>query len=123
MVAMQKEIILIIQLYASDGFRAGSQSHPAAAGQVAPRFILNVLCTALAYLTIHTHQHWTTLIDDLTLAFSKDIDQAFCLLQVLKYMANDCDNESIVIEDSLRQTYYACLDGAAREKIFKGIFE
>ena len=38
-------------------------------------------------------------------------------------MANDCDNESIVMEDSLRQTYYTCLDNAAREGIFKGIFE
>lgn len=82
-----------------------------------------MLCTALAYLTIHTHQIWPTLVDDITQAFSADIDQAFCLLQVLKYMANDCDNESIVIEDSLRQTYYGRLDEAAREKIFKGIFE
>ena len=77
---MKDEIMQIIKLYASVQFRAGSQTNPAEAGKVAPHFILNVLCTALAYLTIHTHQVWPTMIEDITTAFSGDIDQAFCLL-------------------------------------------
>jgi len=75
-------------------------------GVPAPRFILNVLCTALAYFTIHTHLEWPSLIEDLTQAFSSNIDQAICLLSTLKYMANDCDNDSIVIEDSTRSKYF-----------------
>jgi len=29
---------------------------------LAPRFILNTISTALAYFTIHTHQHWMTAV-------------------------------------------------------------
>jgi len=36
-------------------------------------------------------------------------------------MANDCDNESIVIEDSIRSEYYKFLDNSSRQKVFKAI--
>ena len=55
--------------------------------------------------------------------FSSDIERAFCLLQILKYIANDCDNESIVIEESLRNSFYTCIDTAVRSQIFIGILE
>jgi hypothetical protein len=38
-------------------------------------------------------------------------------------MANDCDNDSIVIEDSIRKAYYSYLDGVSREKVFKSILD
>lgn len=41
----------------------------------------------------------------------------------MKYMANDCDNDSIVIEDSIRTAYFKFLDGASREKVFKQILD
>ena len=83
---------------------------------------MNVLCTALAYLTIHTHQIWPSLINDITQAFSNDLEQAFCLLRVFKYMAEDCDNEQIVVEESVKESFYSYLDSNARELVFKNIF-
>ena len=81
---MCRDLVQVILHFSSTNFRNGKP---------APRFILNVLCTALAYLTIHTHHVWPTLIGDITSAFSHDLEQAFCLLRILKYMAEDCDNE------------------------------
>jgi len=46
---MCRDLVQIITHYCSNAYRDGKP---------APRFILNVLCTALAYLTIHTHQLW-----------------------------------------------------------------
>jgi hypothetical protein len=57
-----------------------------------PRFILNSLSTALAYLTIHVHSTWPSMIEDTTQALSQSLDSIMSLLSVLKYMANDCDN-------------------------------
>ena len=62
------------------------------------------------------------MISDITLAFSGDIEQAFCLLRILKYMAEDCDNEQIVVEESIKESYYNFLDSHARTHIFKNIF-
>ena len=45
------------------------------------------------------------------------------MLQVLKYMANDCDNDSIVIEDSIRRAFYQTMDSLSRELVFKGILD
>ena len=55
--------------------------------------------------------------------FSSDIERAFCLLQILKYIASDCDNMYIVIEESLRTSFYDCIDKAVRNQIFIGILE
>ena len=44
------------------------------------------------------------------------------MLSILKYMAEDCDNEQIVVEESLKSSYYSFLDSHAREHIFKNIF-
>ena len=87
-------------------------------GAVAPRFILNTLATALAYLTLHTHVIWPTLVEDITSNLSGSVDQALCLLHTLKYMANDCDNQSIVIEESIRKGFYKYLDSASRVLVF-----
>ena len=34
-------------------------------GKPAPRFILNVVCTSVAYFSMHAHPYWPTLIGDL----------------------------------------------------------
>jgi hypothetical protein len=36
-------------------------------------------------------------------------------MRILKFMATDCDNDSIVIEESLKQSFFNFLDGNARE--------
>ena len=77
----------------------------------------------MAYLAIHTHQIWPTLISDLTEQLSSDIDKCFCLIRILKYMANDCDNDSIVVEESVKHSFFDYLDSNALENVFKAIFE
>lgn len=77
----------------------------------------------MAYLTIHTHEIWPTIIEDITACLSDRIESALVLLQVLKYMANDCDNESIVIEDSIRKAFYRYLDSVSRHKVIKQILD
>ena len=37
-------------------------------------------------------------------------------------MAEDCDNEQIVVEESVKESYYNLLDSHAREHVFKNIF-
>ena len=37
-------------------------------------------------------------------------------------MAEDCDNEQIVVEESVKESYYGYLDSHARELVFKNIF-
>ena len=107
------KLVQIISNLCSPTFRSGKP---------APRFILNVLCTALSYFTIQTHQIWPNLVTDITQAFSQDIEHAFCLLRILKYMAEDCDNEQIVVEESLKESFYNYLDSHARTHVFKNIF-
>lgn len=87
-------------------------------GSTTPPFILNTLAITLAYLTIHQHQSWPTIIEDITACLSGSLEQALVLLQVLKYMANDCDNDSIVVEDSIRTDYYRFLDSVSQHKVF-----
>ena len=61
-------------------------------------------------------------MNDVTSAFSGDLEQALCLLRILKYMAEDCDNEQIVVEESIKNSFYNFLDSHAREHVFKNIF-
>lgn len=37
-------------------------------------------------------------------------------------MAEDCDNEQIVVEESVKESYYRLLDARSREHVFKNIF-
>jgi hypothetical protein len=55
--------------------------------------------------------------------FQTDIDRAFVLLSILKYMADDCDHESIVVEDSVRSSFFNYLDSQAGETVFGQICE
>lgn len=75
-----------------------------------PPFLINCLCTALAILIMHLNDSWEDMVGDLINELSSSIEQATCLLMILKYMASDCDNESIVIEDSRRSNYFKYMD-------------
>jgi hypothetical protein len=61
------------------------------------------------------------LIDGLILQFSDSVDHAICLLLILKYMANECDNDSIVIEESIRSSFFNFLDQISPQ-VFEQIF-
>ena len=43
------------------------------------------------------------------------------LLLIIKYMADICDNDSIVIEDSIRQSFFMFMDNIAPQ-IFENVF-
>ena len=77
------------------------------------RFLLNSLCTALAILIMHINEKWTDFVEHLSSELSESVDHVTCLLLILKYMASDCDNDSIVIEDSIRHNFYNFIDSIA----------
>lgn len=85
------------------------------------KFLLNSLCTALAILIMHINEQWKDFVQDLSEKLSESVDHATCLLLVLKYMASDCDNDSIVIEDSIRNNFFNFLDNIAPQ-VFSQIF-
>lgn len=86
-----------------------------------PRHLLNSLCTALAILIIHINENWTNFVEHLSQELSDSVDHATCLLLILKYMASDCDNDSIVVEDSIRNNFFQFIDSIA-PKVFDQIF-
>ena len=86
-----------------------------------PNYLINSLCTGLAILIMHLNENWEDMVDNLISEFSGSVELATCLLMILKYMASDCDNESIVIEDSLRSTYFRFIDLIAPQ-VFEQIF-
>lgn len=91
----------------------------AAEGQ--PTHILNSLCTALAICAMHINEHWHDFVEGLMADFSDSVDHATCLLLILKYMAADCDNDSIVVEDSVRHNFFHFIDGISQQ-VFELIF-
>lgn len=82
---------------------------------------LQSLCTAMAILIIHVNESWSTFVHDITTELSGSVEHATCLLLILKYMAAECDNSSIVIEDSIRQNFYTFMDKIAYQ-IFDQVF-
>ena len=91
------------------------------AAESKPRHILNSLCTALAILIMHIHEGWPDFVDHLAGELQEGVEHVTCLLMVLKYMASDCDNDSIVIEESIRGHFFAFLDSIS-SLVFSQIF-
>ena len=71
----------------------------------------------IAYLTFHIHKEWQTIVNDLCLELNSSAEEAFCLVTIFKYMASECEDESIVIEQSLRENFFDFLDEIA-ESVF-----
>ncbi len=66
------------------------------------RATMSALCTAFAILVMHLNKHWKEFVEHMTSELSDNVDHATALLLIIKYMADICDNDSIVIEDSIR---------------------
>lgn len=62
---------------------------------------------------MHINENWQDFVEQISAEFSDSVDHATCLLLVLKYMAADCDNDSIVVEDSIRHNFFAFIDNIA----------
>ena len=57
----------------------------------------------MAILAMHLNMHWGDFVEKLSNELSENVDHVTALLLIIKYMADICDNDSIVIEDSMRQ--------------------
>jgi hypothetical protein len=55
---------------------------------------------------MHLNQRWTDFVEYLSAQLSDNVDHATALLLIIKYMAEMCDNDSVVIEDSIRQNFF-----------------
>ena len=64
---------------------------------------------------MHLNMHWEGFVEHLTNELSENVDHVTALLLILKYMADICDNDSIVIEDSIRQSFYTFMDNVAQQ--------
>lgn len=53
-------------------------------------------------MAMHLNMHWVDFIEHLTNELSDNVDHVTALLLIIKFMAEICDNDSIVIEDSMR---------------------
>jgi len=68
------------------------------------------LCIGVAYVTMHTHRLWHSCVEDLVKALSNTPEEAICLITIFKYMASECEDEGVVIEESLRESFFDYLD-------------
>jgi hypothetical protein len=84
--------------------------------------VLKNICMGLAYIVFHMHQAWPTLIQDLISQLSNSIQEATCLLIVIRYIASECENENVVIEESLRESFFQFID-TQTQVVFKDVFD
>jgi len=75
----------------------------------------------MAYISFHTHQVWPNLMQDLTQNLSTNLQGVKSLLAIIAYMANECEDEQIVIEESLRESFFDFVDTVCAS-VFKDVF-
>jgi len=62
------------------------------------------------YILFHTFQTQNNLVNQIAQNLSGSETRAFCLLQILEYFASECEDENIVIEESLRELLFDFMD-------------
>ena len=74
-------------------------------------FICNALCLGMSYVIFQSHQLDTEmdLIQFLSNDLQSSIEEVNLLLIILKYLASEYDDESIVMEQSLRDSFRSYL--------------
>ena len=85
------------------------------------KFIMENLCIGMSYIIFHTHRVWNNLIGELISMLSTNIEEANCLVTIMGYMASECEDEGIVIEESLRESFFDYIDQIC-DVIFTNIF-
>lgn len=68
-----------------------------------PAFIMENMCLGFAYIIMHVHQEWPTLINDLVNSLSNTQSEVISLLKIVGFMASEADDDNVVIEESLRE--------------------
>ena len=75
-----------------------------------PAFIMENICLGFAYIIMHVHQEWPTLINDLVNSLSNTQSEVISLLKIVDFMASEADDDNVVIEESLREQFFDFLD-------------
>ena len=77
-----------------------------------PKFILKSLCLGFTFILFHSHQGFPSseLLNQLQNSMSATPEQAFCLLKILEYFASECEDDNVVIEESLRESLFDYID-------------
>lgn len=92
--------------------------------QVGP--VLRQLSLAVAYLVMHAHtlipQAKTKLLDDMLSQLSGSKNEFLSLVLILKNLASECEDEEVVIEETVRESFYDYLD-AICISVFSNFFE
>ena len=93
------------------------------AAQKKPKFILNSLCLGFTYILFHSHPSFPfqELLSSLQTSLSSSPEHAYCLLKILEYFASECEDESIVIEESLRESLFDYIDSMS-DAVFTQIY-
>lgn len=77
------------------------------------KVILDNLCLSLCYIMMHTHTVWTNMIEELCQTLNSSVPEAQCLFSIIGFMASECEDEGIVIEETLRESFFEYLDRIA----------
>lgn len=80
----------------------------AIAGQ--QKVVMDNLCLGLTYIIMHTHHLWANMIEELIVVLNGSAVEAQTLLRITHFIASECEDESIVIEETLREHFFDFLD-------------
>lgn len=82
---------------------AGKQSLPAT---------LKSLCMGLTYMIYHLHSLTPAegFIAEMQSQLGGDLRQVQCYLYVVEYLASECEDDEIVVEETVRNSYYTYMD-------------
>lgn len=93
--SLKSNVIMIIKHFANSGQK---------------KFIIQNLCIGLAYIIFHSHRIWPNLVDELIAELGQTPIEAQYLMIIMGYLASECEDEQIVIEESLRESFFDFID-------------
>lgn len=77
------------------------------------KVILDNLCLSLCYIMMHTHSVWANMVQELYQILNSSVPEAKCLLAIIAFMASESEDESVVIEETVRESFYHYIDNTA----------
>jgi hypothetical protein len=77
-----------------------------------PKYISNALSLGMSYVIFHSHklEPPLELIRMLSSGLQDSVDEVIQLLNIVRYLASEVDDEAIVIEQSIRESFFDYLD-------------
>jgi hypothetical protein len=50
------------------------------------------------------------MVEELITILNGSVEEAQCLLTIMRFMASECEDEGIVIEETIRESFYEFID-------------